>query len=108
MKIKWVENKADNVRANFCSKAFKVNNSSKTFVSCAIMSYKCFSNCVRKFAQYSNSTCVEIIEDDNSIDNIGVINMEQYGGGYKFRIEHNVIEGKKREYTYFEESEIFS
>lgn len=114
-RLKW--NVAENVsfnRSNHTALIFKVDNSEYWFRFCAGMTTQTFKSLTRNFAQYVGAKTVEVKQEwlktesgyklNNDVVPIGIL---EVSGEYKYRIEHDVPEGAKREFTYFDEKELF-
>jgi len=108
-RIKWIEDNTNDHRANFVQMCFKVDNSSYIFAFNCYMSYKCFKDNARKFAQKFNSKTIKVFE--NYIDRKDISNMDvvhTMDDNFKFRIELDVPEGAKRQFNYYGIEEIFN
>lgn len=109
-KIKWVENKEDDFRGNWTNMCFMVDNSDKIFAYNSFMTYKTFKTITRKFAQKYESKIVTVYEDKGQ-SNIIIANRydgEDESYSFKFLNEIPVEEGQKRQFIYYDESEIFN
>lgn len=109
-KIKWLESKGEDFRGNWQQMLFSVDNSNHIFGFCAMMTYKSFKGLCRMFAQKYGCKQVEIMPDEGQCT-MGVLHYfscEQHKEVWEFRVEKAVPEGARREFTYFEESEIFN
>lgn len=109
-KIKWIESKSEIFRGNWTQMLFKVDNSNHIFGFCAVMTYKGFKSLCRAFAQKYGCRCIEIMPDEGQCT-MGVLHYfssEQNKEVWEFRIELDVPEGSRREFTYFDECEIFN
>jgi hypothetical protein len=109
-RIKWIEDKTENYRGNHTSKLFMVDNSNYVFGFNACMTYKSFKSLVKEFAQKYNSNTVTIINDEGQCNMIicTKFNNDTEKYDFLFRIELPVNEGERRQFKWFEESEIFN
>lgn len=113
--IKWINE--GNVlfnRGNYEPCIFKFDNSKVWFNSNAICTTQSIKSMARRMAQHYNAKKITIkylwIDDKHTSEpreNVVDFIDDYYGENYKFRIELPVKEGEKRQFRYFEESEIF-
>lgn len=113
-KIKWAKSNVTFNRGNHEPCIFKFNNSKVWFNSCSCCTTQTIKAIARRMAKHYKADVVEIKylwnEDgttseprENVVDFID----DYWGEDYKFRIELPVKEGERRQFKYFDETEIF-
>jgi hypothetical protein len=113
--IKWInESNVRLNRGNYEPCIFKFDNSKVWFNSISICTTQSIKSIAKKMARHYNAKEVTIkylwIDDKHTSEpreNVVDFIDDYYGENYKFRIELPVKEGEKRQFRYFEESEIF-
>lgn len=113
--LKWInESNVQFNRGNYEPCIFKFDNSKMWFNSTAICTTQSIKSMARKMAQHYNAKEIIIkylwIDDKHTSElrkNVVDFIDDYYGENYKFRIELPVKEGEKRQFRYFEKSEIF-
>lgn len=113
--LKWInESNVQFNRGNYEPCIFKFDNSKVWFNSTEICSTQSIKSMARKMAQHYNAKEIIIkylwIDDKHTSEqreNVVDFIDDWYGENYKFRIELTVKEGEKRQFRYFEKSEIF-